>query len=438
MTDSVKAKLWIVVFVILIAAPVIILFLEPAAPERELWRELSVALGFSGLALLGVQFIPTARLPFLATLFPMDTLYLFHHRVSVAGFFLVLAHPLILFLGNPFTLGLLNIFEAPWQARAGVLGILLFLLIIATSVWRIDFRIPYEYWRAVHHIISLAAAGFGLYHMFLVNHHMAGGLQRSYWIVMAILWAGTAVYIRLGKPVQQLQRPYRVKEIREKRDQSWTLVLEPDGHSGIRFNAGQFAWLTARRSPFSFREHPFSFASSAEVTDRVEFTIKELGDFTATIKEFQPGEIVYLDGPYGNFDLEHHDAPGYVLMAGGIGSVPILSILRTMSDRNDRRPVCFFYANPDWESVTYLDNLNDLKTRINLDLIHILENPPEGWEGESGFIRAEILDRHLPENRNELQYFVCGPIPMINAVEKAIAELNIPKQNLHTERYEMA
>jgi predicted ferric reductase len=417
---------------------VLLLFLESASPGREFWRELSVALGFSGLALVGMQFIPTARLPFLASLYPIDTLYSFHHKVSVGGFFLLLAHPLLLFLGNPFTLRLLNIFEAPWQARAGVLGILLFLIIIASSVWRIDFGIPYEYWRAIHHILSLAAAGFGLYHMFLVNHHMAGVLQRGYWIVMAVLWVGTAVYIRLVKPLHQLQRPYLIKEVREKRDESWTLVLEPDGHSGMRFNAGQFAWLTARRSPFSFRENPFSFASSAEATDRVEFTIKELGDFTSTVKEFEPGEIVYLDGPYGNFDLEHHDAPGYVLIAGGIGSVPILSIIRTMCDRKNPRPVCFFYANPDWDSITYRDILDELQTRMNLELIHILENPPEGWEGESGFIRAEVLDRHLPDNRKEVQYFVCGPIPMINAVEKAFDELDIPRKNLHTEKYEMA
>jgi predicted ferric reductase len=405
---------------------------------REWWRELSVALGFTGLALMGMQFIPTARLPFLATIFPVDTLYAFHHRISIAGFFLALLHPMLLFLGNPITIGLLNIFEAPWQARAGVSGILLFLIVVATSVWRINFKIPYEYWRAVHHIFSLAAAGIVLYHMFLVNHYMAHPLQRGYWLVMAVLWLGTAVYIRLVKPVQMLQRPYRVVEVKLKRDESWTLVLAPEGHRGMRFNAGQFAWVTARRSPFSFRENPFSFASSAEVKDRVEFTIKELGDFTSTIKDLEPGETVYLDGPYGNFDLEHHDAPGYVMVAGGIGSVPILSILRTMCDRKDPRPVCFFYANRDWESVTYRDILDDLESRMNLDLIHILENPSEGWQGERGRISAEIFDRHLPDNRDEVQYFVCGPIPMIRAVEQALNQLNIPKEKIHTENYEMA
>lgn len=98
MSDLAKAKFWIGVFVIAILAPVLILFIGPRPEGREFWRELS-----AGLVLMGMQFIPTARLPFLAQLYPMDTLYAFHHKISIAGFVLALAHPLILFVSNPYT-----------------------------------------------------------------------------------------------------------------------------------------------------------------------------------------------------------------------------------------------------------------------------------------------------------------------------------------------
>lgn len=222
------------------------------------------------------------------------------------------------------------------------------------------------------------------------------------------------------------------------RGDAWTLALEPEGHAGLRFMAGQFAWLTARTSPFSLRDNPFSFSSSAEVHDRIEFTIKELGDFTATIKDFQPGERVYVDGSYGTFDIDQHDASGYVMLAGGIGAVPVMSILRTMADRQDLRPVVFFYGNPDWESVTYREELDPLQGRLNLRVIHVLGQPPAGWQGETGYVTREVLERHLPADHEDWHYFICGPIPMIAAVERALLAMDVPLKMIHTENYEMA
>jgi predicted ferric reductase len=438
MSDALKAKIWILIFIFIIIAPVLILFLYPRPEGREFWRELSVGLGFAGLSLMGVQFIPTARLSFLASLFPMDTLYSFHHRVSIGGFALAMAHPLILFIGNPYTIRLVNLVEAPWRARAAVVGIILFGLLIISSVWRKDFKIPYESWRTIHALFAIFAAGLVLYHMFKVNHHMTHPLQRGYWVLMITIWLCTTLYVRLLKPIMMLRRPYQVVEVKPEFGETWTLAVEPLNHPGLRFLAGQFAWLTARKSPFAFRENPFSFSSSAENPRRIEFTIKELGDFTNTIKDLQPGEIVYIDGSYGTFDIDQHDAPGYVMIAGGIGSVPVMSVLRTMADRKDPRKVIFYYGNSDWESVTFRDDLPDLEKRMDLKVVHVLENPPVDWMGEKGYINAEILDKYLPNDRTKLHYFICGPIPMITAVEKELRKLRIPLANIHSENYEMA
>ncbi len=438
MSDVTKAKLWIGGFVLVILAPMLILLIGPRPAGREFWRELSVALGFAGLSLMGVQFIPTARLPFLGTLLPMDTLYAFHHRISIAGFVLAMAHPLILFVGNPHTLRLLNLANAPWQARAGVIGVALFILLMISSVWRKDFKIRYEAWRAIHDVFAVSAATMALYHMFKVNHHMSHPLQRAYWYGVAAIWLAATVYIRVISPLQLLRRPYRIVEVRPERGNAWTLALEPDGHSGMRFMAGQFAWLTARTSPFSFRDHPFSFSSSAETRGRLEFTIKELGDFTSTIGELQPGEKVYVEGPFGTFDIDQHAAPGYVMIAAGIGSVPVLSILRTMADRQDERSVVFFYVNPYWEDVTYREDLDRLQERMNLRVVHTLTRQSDGWQGETGYVTREMLDRYLPAGRAELHYFICGPIPMIAAVVKELLEMGIPLGKIHTENYEMA
>jgi NAD(P)H-flavin reductase len=98
----------------------------------------------------------------------------------------------------------------------------------------------------------------------------------------------------------------------------------------------------------------------------------------------------------------------------------------------------FFYGNPTWESVIYREELEELENKLNLNLVHVLEKPPEGWEGESGFVTAEILRRHLPEDYKESTFFMCGPLPMIDAVEGALKENDVPPTQVFSEQYEMA
>jgi 3-phenylpropionate/trans-cinnamate dioxygenase ferredoxin reductase subunit len=133
------------------------------------------------MALMGLQFIPTARLPFLANVFPLDTLYTFHHQTSVVGFLLAMAHPIILFINNPYTLQLLDIFNAPLRARAAVFATVAVILLILTSVWRKALEIKYESWRAIHDLLAGLIAVMALYHMFNVNYHMSNPLQRGFW-----------------------------------------------------------------------------------------------------------------------------------------------------------------------------------------------------------------------------------------------------------------
>jgi predicted ferric reductase len=115
-------------------------------------------------------------------------------------------------------------------------------------------------------------------------------------------------------------------------------VLHARGHQGIEFEAGQFAWLKLGGSPFVFEEHPFTIASTATEPWCKEFTIKAMGDFSELVAGLRPGRRVYLDGLHGRFTLSAPPATGFVLLAGGVGVTPMLSMLRTMADENDPRP----------------------------------------------------------------------------------------------------
>jgi len=426
-----KQIFWIVVYFVLIFAPLLILLLAPRPAGRTFWRELSVALGFVGLALMGLQFIPTARLPFLSEVFPLDTLYAFHHRLSVTAFLLTLAHPLILFIHNPYTLTLLNIFTAPWRARAAVAATVAMIFLVFSSVKRLSLKLSYEAWRVLHDVLSVAVVGFALYHIFKVNYYTSIPVQRWLWVVMGILWALMILYIRVFKPIQLLRRPYEIVEVIRERGNTWSLNLKPVGHAGRTFRAGQVAWLSIGHSPFRIEEHPFSYASSDMHPETVGFAIKELGDFTATIGSLKPGTKVYIDGPYGTFDLDHHPDRNYVFIAGGIGSAPVMSMLRTLADRNDDRHLQFFYGNPTYETIIFREELESLQQQLNLDVIHVLEKPHTGWEGETGYITKAVLERHLTPEFQHCTYFICGPLPMIENVERALMQLSVSRKTMH-------
>jgi predicted ferric reductase len=254
---------------------------------------------------------------------------------------------------------------------------------------------------------------------------------------MAVIWAGMMLYIRVIKPWIMLQHPYELKEVIEERGSSWTLTLAPVGHKGLTFMPGQVAWLTVQRSPFSIRQHPFSFSSSAE--HRSSFSSPSVNWGFHRYRQRSPDrERVFIDGPYGTFDIDQHAAPGYVFLAGGIGSAPIMSMLRTLADRGDTRPLYFFYGSQTWESVIYREELESLEEELDLRLVHVLQRPPEEWTGETGFITTEVLARHLPEDRVAFVYFICGPLPMIAAVERSLEKLHIPISHVHSEQYDMA
>jgi predicted ferric reductase len=433
---SVRGAVWVLIYLLFILAPLFALLTGSFAPTpRDFWGEFAVAIGYSGLAMMGLQFGLTARFRYVTEPWGEDVIYHFHRRISLVAIALVVLHVVILFALRPQRLGMLNFLEASWRASFGALSIYALIALVVTALWRTNLKISYETWHLAHIVLAVVAIGAGLLHMVGFGRYLVDPWKQALWVGMTIFWIWLLIYVRIVKPLFMLRRPYRVAEVREERGDTWTLAMQPDGHSGLRFSPGQFAWLTVWGSPFKITGHPFSLSSSAAVTDgRVEMSIRNLGDFTTAIQKVPVGRRVYLDGPYGAFTIGH-PADMHVLIAGGIGVTPMMSMIRTLADRGDKRPVILLYASKDWESITFREDLETLEARLNLTIIHVLQNPPTGWTGERGYITAEMFKRHLPPPYADHEYFICGPDVMMDAIEKALKELGVPLSKYHSERY---
>lgn len=429
---------WVSVYLGLVLAPLLILMFGEVPPGSGFWWDFSMALGFTGLAMMGIQFLLTARFRHVSAPFGIDIIYFFHRYLALMAVALIFLHFLILRINNAEALGPINPLQAPWYMSAGRVSLLLFALIIITSLWRKPLHIHYDEWRMLHIGLAVFAFLLALGHIEGVGYYIDAPAKRWLWTSYTLFWLLLIVYLRLFKPWRMHNRPYRVAELRRERGNSWTLALEPDGHEGMCFKPGQFAWLTLRESPWHVKEHPFSFSSSAIHPDRLEFTIKELGDFTRTIKQTQVGEIAYLDGPYGVFSVDRYpDAAGFVFIAGGVGVAPIISMLRTLADRHEHRPLWLIYGNRRWENVIFREELDALQVRLDLRLVHVLKEPPDEWKGASGVITPELLHEVLPREMQKFEFFLCGPRPMGDAVQQGLHSLQVPLAQIHFELFDM-
>jgi len=433
----VHAVFWLAVYFVLILSPLLVLKFGTVPQGSGFWWDLSMALGFAGLAMMGVQFVLTARFKRLSAPYGIDIIYFFHRYLAITALFIILLHLAIIHVTAPGVLKPVNPLAAPAYMTAGRIALLLFSILIIMSLCRKLFGLVYERWRLWHVLLAVTAFSLSVAHVVGVGHYIKAPLKELLWTAYSLFWVLLILYVRLIRPWRLKHRPYRVIGVRPERGHVHTLTLAPDGHAGMRFAPGQFAWLSLA-SPFSLQEHPFSFSSTPEPSGKVEFTIKELGDFTRTIKYVVPGTVAYVDGPYGNFTLERFTAaPALVFIAGGVGIAPVMSMLRSLAERHDARPLLLLYGNEDRERITFYEALENLKQDVNLEIVHVLKQPPAGWTGETGLINHEILRSHIDERWSQAEFFICGPGAMRIAVEKSLHRLEVPLRRMHSELFEL-
>jgi predicted ferric reductase len=441
MRDAARAAGWLIVYLVLALAPLALALIQ-LDPGRGFWVNFSVALGFVGLALLGLQFALAARSSRATTPFGIDVVLQFHREIGYVALAFVLAHPLILFVWDSRFLNLLNVVSAPMRAKFAVASVVLLIVLIVSSVWRRRLRLGYVTWQMLHAVLGIAVVVFGLLHVLLIGYYVDQPWERGLWIAYSAAFVLVTIWVRLVKPVQRYRRRWRVMAVEEQPAHSHRLTLElvdpaSYGASGFSFEPGQFAWIRSGRSPFSMSYNPFSFSSSAERPDRIQFTIKSSGDYSTSLHELAVGETVYVDGPHGSFSSDRHEGPGFALIAGGVGITPMLSILETMADRDDVRPCVLFIGVRSECEVICADQIEALRARLSLDVITVISEPGPSWAGERGYLTADILDRHLPPRRHRLQYFLCGPAPLMDTAEGALDTLGVPGDRVHSERFAM-
>ncbi len=440
MSLLVRGLVWLGLYVALTLAPLAVAAWERSGePPRAALVEASVATGLLALPLMVFQFALVSRLGPASRPFGSDALMQFHSQIALVALAAAVVHPALL-LRHGVPLGAWNPFAGPRLLQTGAIALWGTVLIAATSLFRRRLRLGYEAWQRLHLALAVLLTGAMVVHVLSAPGYASEPATRSLVVAYAALALALLLYYRIVRPLSLLRRPWEVVANEDTGGDTRRLRLRPVGHRGFAFEPGQFAWIATGGTALWSEQHPVSFASSAErpPDGAVEFGIKALGDWSGTVvPALARGARVWVDGPFGAFTPEGRPAQGYVLVAGGVGVSPMMSILRTMRDREDVRPVLLVHAAHDPSRLAFREEVEALSRVLSLRVVYVFEAPDENWTGERGFVTADLLRRHLPRQHRRSQYFVCGPAPMMDAVERALVELGVPPSSVHTERFDM-
>ncbi len=434
--------LWATAFIGVLLAP---LLLGLGAADRfSLLSQLSVGMGLLATSVLVCAVVLPSRLRSLTHTFGIEGVLGMHRYVGILAAVLVLAHIALVVAKDPANVALFDIDEAPSRARAATGATVALGALIGLTVLRRQLKHRYEVWRWVH----LALAGSVLVltglHIWWLDHLVRDATMRALFTGLALIVLGVLAYRWVWRPVFGARSEYVVREVRPETDTVSTLVLEPrrdlhrQGYRSLEFAAGQFAWLRLEPS-IGAQEHPFTIASSAHLGVWTEFTIRYTGDFTRELRRLRPGSPVWVDGPHGSFTVNLERTTGLVLIAGGVGITPMMSMLRTLAHRRDRRPHRLVVAARTADDLLFRAELRQLQERLDLTVVELLRRPPEGWTGATGSVDEELLTTLLPGafRRNQLDYFICGPPALVTDVLAALDALGVPHPRVHTEQFDL-
>lgn len=164
------------------------------------------------------------------------------------------------------------------------------------------------------------------------------------------------------------------------------------------------------------------------------------GIASSFIFNLKPGAKVWISGPYGEFFAKDTDRE-MVFIGGGAGMAPMRShIFDILSTKKTKRKVSFWYGARSLREMFYDEDFKALAKEFpNFDYNVALSEPvPEdNWTGPTGFIHQVLYDNYLKnhEDPTEIEYYMCGPPPMIDAVDRMLYDLGVEPEMIAYDKF---
>lgn len=244
----------------------------------------------------------------------------------------------------------------------------------------------------------------------------------------------------------------KVKRIEQVTDQAVTITFENTNGKTLPFSAGQYITITKMLSGDAVTRC-YSICSAPK-SGELSIGVKRVeGGRLSTYlnSHIKEGDELTVAGPFGDFVFESSDRKSseiessanvgrpLVLIAGGSGITPILSIAKAALKNSDNQQVNLIYANRSLKDTMFVDQLNELQRHYSdrLSLVYVFQQADKDWNGYSGYLDHQKLEAIFTafNNFTDSLFYICGPNVMKEIVVETLQRFNLPSDRIFIEEF---
>jgi len=220
-----------------------------------------------------------------------------------------------------------------------------------------------------------------------------------------------------------------------------TMAFHFDKPAGFAFTPGQFVDVTLpdlTDSDAAGNTRAFSIASAPQESTLMVATRLRDTAFKRELQRMPLGSTVRMEGPFGKLVLHADQTRPAVFLAGGIGITPFRSMVVQAALQQSPHRMVLFYSNRRPEDAPFLEELQALQQQNpRYTFVGTMTEPEKsarGWQGETGYLNAALLSKHLGNVEKPI-YYVVGPPGMVGALRTMLKEARIEDSDIRTETF---
>lgn len=339
--------------------------------------------------------------------------------------------------------------------QIGTAGLLILLLLALTSTDRMVSWLGARRWKRLHRLTYVACSAGALHYILLVKSDLRQPLAFAA-VISALLGYRLVRHYRdlraaahRSVSVQYPPSPTRgfwsgellVSRIFDETPDVRTFRLTAVDGGRLPFDSqpGQYLNLALSIDGKSLHRS-YTIASSPTRTCACEITVKRTpgGYASNCLHDFvREGSRLRISAPAGRFVFTGAEAKQVILIGGGVGITPLMSMVRHLTDRCWRGEIYLVFSAKRKSDVIFQEELDYLRRRFpNLHVVVALSQEPEAsaWAGARGHLTAQLLTREIP-CLAEGPVYLCGPSSMMAALRKLLVDLGVAESRVHTEAF---
>ncbi len=437
--DSISSLFW------LLGVGGLAMMLASGAPIGNFGDALTTigrATGIVAGTMMMIQLLIIARVPIIERRFGHDRAALLHGRLGRIGFIIIFVHVIALILGYEARIHT-GWWDQVWtfalnfgtEMTLAVIGFVLLVAVVITSLAAVRAKWKYEKWHAVH-MLTYIAIGLSIPHQFVNGTTFSGyaysitdTLARWYWAILWLVSVGAFLGYRWLRPIWHfIRHQIIVAKVERNSDGTISVWMEGRNLQDINPTAGQFFMWRFLTPGMWAQAHPFSLSKSPK-GDIMRITVKPVGDHTAAMFDLLPGTKVMAEGPLGRFTSHHRRAHGTVLAGAGSGIAPMVAILE---DLDNTAPISVFLRARTAADIPHFEEIKTLAHERGATLYVLDGRRSEiSWlpEGKTASM-AELVP-----NLTNSDVYVCGPEAWAKNILDEARSCGVSEQHLHREEF---